>query len=277
MQRTPFAMRARKLQANLLERASQSPPADWLHVLIGGADCGVCSPSVAGFLTGAISRCRQSSGQLVFDDADLDFRGRSELLNDAARRLLEEGLVRGWRDEALDVRAAPGAEPIAIIERAACRALGLTTCAVHLNAFAATDDDGGKCRMWIARRATNKQIDSGLLDNLVGGMVPAGEDEHAALVREAFEEAGLDLSRASPRRGGRVLVRRRVPEGYQSEALQVFELTLPVETRPFNRDGEVATISLWEIDEVLAAIERDEFTLESALVALDSIADRADA
>jgi 8-oxo-dGTP pyrophosphatase MutT (NUDIX family) len=100
-------------------------------------------------------------------------------------------------------------------------------------------------------------------------MVPAGETPRQALVREAREEAGLDLDRLDVASGGRLHVRRPVPEGYQSEIVQVFDAVLPAQMQPQNEDGEVAQIEARTGATVLRMIERDEFTLEAALVVLD--------
>jgi 8-oxo-dGTP pyrophosphatase MutT (NUDIX family) len=259
------AARLRAEQQRLQARATVPPLADWLPVVMAQRVVGVAHPDVAGCLSTRFERCLLLDYQLVFDDDDLDPATRSALLLQAAECLRDEGLLTGWRNEQLDVRAAPDEAPIATIERAACRALGLATTAVHLNAFAA---DG---RMWVARRAAHKQIDPGLLDNLVGGMVPAGESEHAALVREAMEEAGLDLSGWSLATGARIRVTRVVPEGYQVEQVQVFDTRLPADARPANQDGEVGAIECWPLDRVVQAMGEDGFTLEAALVALDGL------
>jgi isopentenyldiphosphate isomerase len=260
----------RALQSSLLARARQPAPADWLPVVMARVAVGVVNPDVASFLASHVSRFMLLDYRLVLDDDDLDVTARSALLFDAACRLRDAGLIWGWRNEQLDVRPVPDAEPIATIERSACRALGVTTRAVHLNAFTPNGD------LMIARRAAHKQIDPGLWDNLVGGMVPAGESEGDALAREAHEEAGIDIARHTLVRGGHVRVARVVPEGFQSEIVQVFDAVLPPGTAPHNNDGEVAEFATRDCMEVLAAIERGEFTLESALVALDALLRRGD-
>jgi 8-oxo-dGTP pyrophosphatase MutT (NUDIX family) len=263
------AARLRALQARLLARAQQRPPRDWLPVRMAGAEVGVASPAVAGFLAAKTPHFALADGRLLLLDDGLDAAGRSALLADCALRLRDGGLLRGWRDERLDIRPAPGDAPIATIERAACRTLGITTTAVHLNAFM----PGGE--LAVARRAEHKQIDPGLWDNLVGGMVPAGESEQQALQREAQEEAGIDLSGVALVRGGRVHVTRQVPEGFQSEMVQVFDAALADGIDMCNQDGEVAAIERRPVAAVVEAIERDEFTLESALVTLDALLRRA--
>jgi 8-oxo-dGTP pyrophosphatase MutT (NUDIX family) len=266
---TGAAARLLALQRRLLARADLPPPAQWVTVHMAGHAIGTTSPEVARFLAAREARCRLDDDGLEFVARGLDFRARCALLADAAHRLRDAGLLHGWRDELLDVRPLAGGPPLATVERAACRALGIATHAVHMNGFAA---DG---RLYVARRAEDKPVDPGLWDNLVGGMVTAGESELAALAREAKEEAGLDLARLAPVRGGFVRERRPVREGYMVESVQVFDAVLPADCTPRNEDGEVAAIELRDIPAVLAAIERDEFTLEAALVTVDALLRRA--
>lgn len=263
------ASRLLALRARLLARARLAPPPDWLPVMMAGSKVGIASPEVAGFLASATPHFELLDCRLRLLDDGLDESHRSALLLDCALRLRDAGLLRGWRDEPLDIRPAPGARPIASIERAACRTLGIATTAVHLNAFTPAGE------LIVARRADHKQIDPGLWDNLVGGMVPAGETETDALRREAIEEAGLDLADVALARGGRVHVTRHVPEGFQSEIVQVFDAVLPEGIALRNQDGEVAVIERRPVAAVVEAIERDEFTLESALVTLDALLRRA--
>jgi 8-oxo-dGTP pyrophosphatase MutT (NUDIX family) len=259
------AERIGRLHAQLTARASVAPPADWLPVLLAGAQVGTASPDVASFLATADERCALFDYSLVFDDEALDVAGRTALLNDLAHRLRQASLLRGWRDEQLDVRPLEGGAPLATIERSACRALGIATHAVHLNGFTT---DG---RVWVAQRAAKKSVDPNMWDNLVGGMVAAGEDELLALERESFEEAGFRLAEHRPVRGGLVREQRPIPEGHMVETVQVFDLLLPAHFTPKNEDGEVQRFELRTIDAVLDAIERDEFTVEAALVTLDGL------
>lgn len=261
--------RMRELQRTLLARADVAPPDDWLPVDLGMWQIGVTNPQTASFLATHEPQCVLLDYRLVFDTPAADTAARTALLERVARRLRDAGIVRGWRHEQLDVRVDALAAPLATIERAACRALGIATHAVHMNAF---DPDG---RLWVSRRADDKPIDPGFWDNLVGGMVAAGEDELAALARETQEEAGLALAGLSLLRGGLVRERRPVAEGYMVETVQVFDTVLAPGTTPRNEDGEVAAIELRPVDDVLAAIARDEFTLEAALVTLDALLRRA--
>ncbi|HUN91287.1 MAG TPA: DUF4743 domain-containing protein [Burkholderiaceae bacterium] len=254
------------LPQRLEARARQPRPAGSVDLALGDARCGFMAAPVADLLAVRVAGFTRRADLIALDDRGMDIEGRSERLAQAARTLHEAGLVRGWRGELLDVRATPAGPLLARIERAACRTLAIGTCAVHLHA---TSADG---RIWVAQRSSHKAIDPGMWDTLVGGMVPAGESELDALVREAHEEAGLRLAPgAALVRGGRIAIERPVAEGYQVEAIQVFDLILDDGIEPKNMDGEVQAFALRTPRDVLASIDAGEFTLEAALVTLDGI------
>ena len=256
--------RLQRLFDRLYARAQPPLPADLNALIIDGRHVGDAQPAIARFIAENVGGFELRCETLVLADATLHFSQRSRLLAVAAGKLRDAGLVAGWRDEALSV----GNPPLAVIERAACRPLGIATEAVHLNAYVHADT------LLVARRAAHKQIDPGLWDNLVGGMVPAGESLQHALAREAWEEAGLRIAHVELQRGRSFHVRRTVSEGVQSEIIHVYDTFLPCGLQPQNRDGEVDAIEQRKVVDVVSAIERDEFTLESALVTLESIARR---
>jgi len=264
----PSAARLWSITERLQFRAQPARPAGLRQFVVAGHTVGWAQADIASFLAQQASGFIQGDGTLRLCDEDLDATARSALLFEAALRLRDAGLIRGWRDEQLAIREQPGGEILATVERAACRALGIMTEAVHLNAYA---DDG---TLVVARRAPHKPIDPDRWDNLVGGMVPAGETLEQALEREAWEEAGLELDRIEVHRGRSFHVRRTVREGYQSERIHVFDATLGPDTSCTNQDGEVAAIAHRALADVVSAIEDDEFTLEAALATLESLTRR---
>jgi 8-oxo-dGTP pyrophosphatase MutT (NUDIX family) len=264
----PTAARLWSIAERLQARAQPVQPPGLRPLLLAGRTVGWAQPEVAAFLAAQASGFFARDGALLLSDDGLDARGRSALLFEAALRLRDAGLVRGWRDEQLAIRSEPAGEVLATVERAACRALGITTDAVHLNAYS---DDGD---LVVARRAPHKPIDPDRWDNLVGGMVPAGETLEQALEREAWEEAGIELDRIEVHHGRVFHLRRPVTEGFQSERIHVYDAALPSETICANQDGEVAAIEHWSLVRVVGAIENDEFTLEAALATLESLTRR---
>ena len=192
---------------------------------------------------------------------------RTQALAEVARALAAEGALTAWRDERYAVAAQPGDAPLFELERAAARYFGVHTSAAHLNGVVGSAE---RWRMWLARRSAAKPIDPGLLDNLVGGGIAAGSSVGDTLVKEAWEEAGMDaaLARAA-RLAGRVRICRDQPDGLQRETIHVHDLWLPPEFRPENRDGEAVEQRLCAPDDVLAAIATDEVTADASLVIVD--------
>lgn len=231
---------------------------------MAGLPVGLARPDIAAFLAER-GFFVLADGALCLDDAALDAAARTALLAKAASALRAAKLTHAWRDELLDVRAAPDGPVLATLERAVCRSLGIATLAVHMNALAA---QGG---LFVARRSASKKIDPGLWDNLVGGMVPAGESPEVALEREAWEEAGLHPGDFSARAGSLITVDRAVPEGWMREFVQVYDARLAPGVVPVNQDGEVDLIERRSAEAVIAGIEAGEFTLESALATLDCL------
>jgi 8-oxo-dGTP pyrophosphatase MutT (NUDIX family) len=180
--------------------------------------------------------------------------------------LRAEGLITGWRDEQYEVYAEASGEPLFRIERAAVKRFGVRGRASHLNGIVQT---GRGWSMWIARRADSKTSDPGKLDNLVGGGVAAGLDFWQTLIKECREEAGIPFFLAETARQRDTLAfDYRVPEGLDSNEVEVFDLLLPAGFVPRNEDGEVAGFELLPFAEVRERLRMPHvFTVDAAVVA----------
>lgn len=196
-------------------------------------------------------------------------KDREAVLAEVNARLHEQGLIRAWRDEPFPLLSPATGQALAVFERASARFWGTLTLGAHCNGWVA-GPDGQPQALWIARRSPTKATDPGLLDNLVGGGVPWGQTPWEALVREGFEEAGLNATQMARATPGRVIeLNRDIPEGRQFERLHVFDLELQAGECPVNQDGEVAEVGLWSIHHTCAAASTDEMTVDAALVTLD--------
>jgi 8-oxo-dGTP pyrophosphatase MutT (NUDIX family) len=263
-----LAERLERLWQACQRHANQPIPADWLPLVLDGQSCGWLAPDTARCLLQPPRLFELGRGRLTLLSDSGDVPARSQAMHSAAKRLHEAGIVREWRAELLDIIGSDGRR-LACIERAACRPLGIETRSVQLNGFR---PDG---TLLAARRAAHKLSDPNRWDNLAGGMIAAGEQDHEALEREAYEESGLRLAHLPVTRGARLRVQRMVAEGLMIETVQIFDVQLPPDFLPTNMDGEVAAFEFCSIEAAIDAIERGEFTLQSSMAILDALRRRA--
>jgi 8-oxo-dGTP pyrophosphatase MutT (NUDIX family) len=187
-------------------------------------------------------------------------------INDALRA---DGLIVAWRDELFPLFDTKGRALGVSMERAATRFWGTLTLGAHCNGYIA-DARGRPAQMWIARRSPTKATDPNRLDNLIGGGVPAGQSPRDTVLREGWEEAGLQPRQMQGLQRGRVLrLLRDIPEGLQREWIHVYDLALPAGLTPCNQDGEVAELALHGMADALALAASGEMTVDAALVTLD--------
>jgi 8-oxo-dGTP pyrophosphatase MutT (NUDIX family) len=193
---------------------------------------------------------------------------RTPVLAQVNLALHAAGRMRAWRHEPYPL-LGPSGELLAVIERASARFWGALTFGAHCNGYV-LGADGRPSHLWVARRALDKPTDPGMLDNLIGCGVPHGQTPRQALIREAWEEAGLLPEQLGSLQAGSVLnIACNIREGWQHEWLYAFDLALPAGLTPVNQDGEVAEHRLWPIAEALAFAASGQMTLDASLATLD--------
>jgi 8-oxo-dGTP pyrophosphatase MutT (NUDIX family) len=206
-----------------------------------------------------------------FVDGLDDERARSAAIDRVARELEAAGELTAWRDERYAVAPELGSTPWFLVERAAARYFGIHTYGAHVNGVV-RDEHG--VRMWLARRSNAKSIDPGMLDNLVGGGIAAGQTIAATVVKEAWEEAGIrpPIARIA-RPAGAVRICRGQPDGLHRETIFVHDLWLSADFTPAGQDGEVVDHRLVTLAEAARLIAEDEgldaVTADASLVILD--------
>lgn len=250
--------------ALLVPQFQQLPPLGSRPVTVSGR--------VAGWVGQRPAQCiehlagvSQSEDVLRLDACATQRLPLNHVLAQIAVCLHEGGFVRSWRDELLDV-IGEGLS-LAAIERGAVRPLGFLTQAVHLNGWST---DG---RIWAAKRASTKSTDPNMWDTLVGGLAVAGESLDHSLLRESYEEAGLQAVVLHAREPMRMVLRmhKRLPEGYQVENALVSDCVLDEGVVPCNMDGEVSEFRLLDMEEWWDMMQADQFTLEAQLVMMDCV------
>jgi len=195
--------------------------------------------------------------------------GRTAALDEVTRELAKDGVIRGWRDEAVRIAHHYAAPDLLRLERAASRHFGTMSYGAHLNAFTRVN---GMTHVWISRRSPNKSIDPERLDNLVGGRISGDATVDETLRKEAWEEAGIPPALLDGLACvGAVRVEYSVPDGLHREILFVHDAWLPEGFKPVNQDGEVAEIRRVPLEEVLEHILEGEFTMDAGTVMIDGL------
>lgn len=196
------------------------------------------------------------------------FDYRSAAIGEVARALLEMGIIQGWRNEPFAVAAHYGDAPLLRLERAAVPVFGVKAYGVHLNGYVRTPEG---IKLWIGRRADNRPVEPGKLDNMVAGGLPYGLDPLRNLIKECAEEAGIaeDLARQSRPVGA--ISYRMLHQGFlRQDTLFIYDLELPADFQPINTDGEIADFRLISLPEATAILEDSEaFKFNVAPVVID--------
>lgn len=99
------------------------------------------------------------------------------------------------------------------------RALISPTSGVHMTAYVHDPTSSYNMKIWIPRRAANKQTYGGMLDNTVAGGMATDEDPLGCVVRESEEEASLpaDLVRKNATAHGMITYIHITGEGAAGE------------------------------------------------------------
>lgn len=242
---------------------------DYLPLWIGGAIRGRLRRDVLEAL-GEVPELEPADVGLRLRNEGRSRDSRSRALQTLAQQLRRRGMIADWRNELSAVLDDEGRE-LARCERGAFRTLGIQNRAVHINGYR---EDG---KIWVARRSALKRADPGKLDNLAAGGVAAGESPRRTALREAWEEAGVPRRLAQHVDFPGMVIRsvRETRFGIHDELVIIADLELPQDFVPEGRDGEVAEFLCWSRDQVLAALDRDEFTVEAALAMRESLERRA--
>ena len=118
---------------------------------------------------------------------------------------------------------------------------------VHLHIF---DNQG---RLYLQKRSMDKDIQPGKWDTAVGGHVDLGENVHQALVREAAEELGIDISPLQVESMGHYVFQ----SSRERELVFPFRVVFDGDVRPSEEtDGG----RFWPEEELRQALGKEVFT-----------------
>jgi 8-oxo-dGTP pyrophosphatase MutT (NUDIX family) len=196
------------------------------------------------------------------------FNERSAALADVARALAEQGVTPAYLDEPYAVTPGGRDEALCVVDRGAAAYFGVCSFGQHLNGFVRRDDG---LHMWLGRRARDRLLFPGALDNMVAGGLPHALSLEQNLVKECAEEASVPESLAIAAKMVGVVSYNRVAErGLRRDVLYCYDLELPPDFEPRNADGEVEEFMLLPIEEVARLVRQtDDFKLNCNLVVID--------
>lgn len=211
---------------------------------------------------------RVEDGDVALVETLTDPASRTAAVREVLAALHVEGVVKARREEEYPVATAFSEPALFHIDRGAVSYFGVRAYGIHVNGFVR---DGSGLKLWIGRRARDKAVAPGKLDNLVAGGQPAGLTLAENLRKEAAEEAAIppDLAdRAVP--VGAISYLMENHHGLKPDVMFCFDLELPADFVPRNTDGEIDEFMLLPIDEVAARVrDTDDFKFNVNLVIID--------
>ncbi len=193
---------------------------------------------------------------------------RTQALHEVVAGLVERGVLAKFRAELFPVMTRWGEEPLALIDRGAVALFGVRAFGIHVNGYVRHDDG---LKLWIGRRALDKAVEPGKLDNMVAGGQPAGLSLAENLLKEAHEEAGVPRElalRAVP--AGAISYCMEAERGLKPDTMFVYDLEVPRDFTPRNQDGEITEFTLMEPAEVIERVRTSyDFKFNVNLVLID--------
>lgn len=202
------------------------------------------------------------------NDAIQGFQDRSEALDEVIHSLVQQQVIRAYLDEPYPVTAGDRNAAIMTVDRSAGAYLGIRCFGQHLNGYVRKDDG---IHLWVARRARDRHIEPGKLDNMVAGGLPWHISLEQNLIKECAEEAGMSKELASQAQAaGTVSYLAESVNGIKPDTLYCYDIELPEDFIPVCTDGEVESFQLMPAEEVLQIIhDSDDFKPNCNLVILD--------
>jgi len=192
----------------------------------------------------------------------------SAAVDEVVEALVAEQRVPKWRNETFDVMPRWGEPPVFRLDRGAVPFFGTRAYGVHLNGYRR---DGGRLMLWVGRRAPDKLVAPDKLDNIVAGGIGNGHGILATLYKEADEEAMIPaglIAGAAPVGAVSYLMETRL--GIRDDVLFVYDLEMPPDFEPQNRDGEIVRFELLPAATVIEQVHNtDDFKFNVNLVILD--------
>jgi isopentenyldiphosphate isomerase len=246
-------------------------PRDFVPWVLDGERLGMLTRGFADHLRRWPKQFRVGPDAVHWTPPAADFQGLTQVLAELVETLMGEGVIDHRHGELYPVTPGGRTQARFLIDRAWAPYFGVRAFGQHLNGFVRSADG---LKLWIGRRAPDRRVYPGYLDNLVAGGLPWGIGLAENLRKECHEEAGMDAEMADRARPvGLVSYCRASHRGLKPDVIYCYDLELPADFEPRNTDGEVSAFYLWPVERVLETVrDSDAFKLNCNLVIIDFLA-----
>jgi 8-oxo-dGTP pyrophosphatase MutT (NUDIX family) len=192
----------------------------------------------------------------------------TEAMAEAVESLIDRELIPAARNEMFAVSEHWGGATLFEVDRSALPFFGFRAYGVHVNGIRSGVEP---LTLWIGRRAKDKKVAPGKLDNLIAGGISAGYGVRETLIKEAGEEANVPASLAAQAKpAGALFYRMEEEGGLRNDVLYVYDLELPPQFEPLNTDGEIEDFRVLSLAKCLEKVaESDDFKFNVNLVLID--------
>jgi hypothetical protein len=251
-----------------LEACNRFDPDRFLPLLLSGRRVGFVRRDHAEALDAFPRIFRIAADGVAFADGLAGAEAVTAALHDVTDGLIHAGLADKRRQEMFAVTDGWGGPLLFELDRGAVPFFGTRSYGVHLNGWRPGADGPD---LWIGKRAKDKKIAPGQLDNLVAGGMGSGYGARATLIKEAAEEADMPEALAARALAvGAIRYRMELPEGMRDDVLFLYDIETPAEFVPRNTDGEIEDFRILSAKECLRRVrETDDFKFNVNLVQID--------
>lgn len=197
-----------------------------------------------------------------------DFEARGQALDAVAEELRRSWGTPALRGERYRVARRFGDAPLMSVDRGVVSLFGLRAYGIHVNGFVRKPDG---LHLWIGKRAADKTVAPGKLDNMVAGGQPMGLTLRQNLLKEAAEEADIPAELAGTAWPvGAIAYCMEDNWGLKPDLMFCYDLEVPADFTPRNTDGEIAEFFLMPAAEIARRVrDGQDFKFNVNLVITD--------
>ena len=251
-----------------LEACNRFDPERFLPLLLAGRRVGFVRRDNARALEALPRIFRIWSDGIAFAEDIAGSDAVTAALGEATDGLIRAGVFDKRRGELFAVTDGWRGPLLFELDRGAVPFFGTRSYGVHLNGWRPGAEGPA---LWIGKRAMDKKIAPGQLDNLVAGGMGSGYGAWETLLKEAAEEAEMPEALAVQAHAvGAIRYRMELPDGMRDDVLFLYDIRTPSDFIPRNTDGEIEDFRVLSARECLRRVrESDDFKFNVNLVLID--------